>query len=103
MFGRKSYTKPDFEKLALDDNTLERVTGGIGDKGKGKTNAAPDTTVAAVDITSVTDSSVAGLQVIDGSAGNADVGRGRGRGGGCDGVPYHRNARTFSSGRNSGC
>lgn len=37
------------------------------------------------------------------SAGNGDVGQGRGRGGGCDGVPYHRNARTFSSGRNSGC
>ena len=37
------------------------------------------------------------------SAGNGDVGRGRGRGGGCDGVPYHRNVRTFSSGRNSGC
>ena len=37
------------------------------------------------------------------SAGNGDVGRGRGRGGGCDGVPYHRTTRTFSSGRNSGC
>lgn len=37
------------------------------------------------------------------SAGNGDVNQGRGRGGGCDGVPYHRNARTFSSGRNSGC
>lgn len=37
------------------------------------------------------------------SAGNGDIGRGRGRGGGCDGVPYHRLARTFSSGRNSGC
>ncbi len=37
------------------------------------------------------------------SAGNGDVGRGRGRGGGCDGVPYHRTVRTFSSGRNSGC
>lgn len=34
---------------------------------------------------------------------NADVGQGRGRGGGCDGVSYHRNARTFSSGRNSDC
>ena len=41
--------------------------------------------------------------VIFTSAGNGDVGQGRGRGGGCDGVPYHRNARTFSSGRNSGC
>ncbi len=41
--------------------------------------------------------------IIHTSAGNGDVGRGRGRGGGCDGVPYHRNARTFSSGRNSGC
>ena len=37
------------------------------------------------------------------SAGNGDVGQGRGRGGGCDGVAYHRNARTFSSGRNSSC
>ncbi len=37
------------------------------------------------------------------SAGNGEVGRGRGRGGGCDGVPYHRTHRTFSSGRNSGC
>lgn len=37
------------------------------------------------------------------SAGNSDIGRARGRGGGCDGVPYHRNIRTFSSGRNSGC
>ena len=37
------------------------------------------------------------------SAGNGDVGQGRGRGGGCDGVPYHREPRTFSSGRNSGC
>ena len=41
--------------------------------------------------------------VIVTSAGNGDVGRSRGRGGGCDGVPYHRTARTFSSGRNSGC
>ena len=43
------------------------------------------------------------VNVILTSAGNGDVGRGRGRGGGCDGVPYHRTARTFSSGRNSGC
>ncbi len=41
--------------------------------------------------------------VISTSAGNGDIGQGRGRGGGCDGVPYHRTARTFSSGRNSGC
>ena len=37
------------------------------------------------------------------SEGTGDVNQGRGRGGGCDGVPYHRNQRTFSSGRNSGC
>ena len=43
------------------------------------------------------------VNVILTSAGNGDVGRGRGRGGGCDGVPYHRTARTFRSGRNSGC
>lgn len=41
--------------------------------------------------------------VASGAQGNGDVGKGRGRGGGCDGVPYHRQARTFSSGRNSGC
>ncbi len=41
--------------------------------------------------------------VIYTSAGNGEVGSGRGRGGGCDGVPYHRQPRTFSSGRNSGC
>lgn len=46
---------------------------------------------------------ISNADVIATSAGNGDVGRGRGRGGGCDGVPYHRNARTFSSGRNSGC
>ena len=40
--------------------------------------------------------------IIVASAGNGDVGQGRGRGG-CDGVAYHRNVRTFSSGRNSGC
>ena len=34
---------------------------------------------------------------------NGDVGQGRGRGGGCDGEPYHRNQRSFSNGNNSGC
>ena len=38
-----------------------------------------------------------------GAADNNNEGLGRGRGGGCDGVPYHRPPRTFSSGRNSGC
>lgn len=37
------------------------------------------------------------------SAGNGDVGKGKGKGGGCDGVPYHENQRTFSNGKNSGC
>ena len=37
------------------------------------------------------------------SAGNGDVGRGRGQGGGCDGEPGHENQRSFSNGRNSGC
>jgi hypothetical protein len=40
--------------------------------------------------------------VIATSAGNGDVGRGRGRSS-CDGTPYQRHTRTFSSGRNSGC
>ncbi len=37
------------------------------------------------------------------SRGNAEVGSGRGQGGGCDGVPYHRPGRTFTPGRNTGC
>ena len=41
--------------------------------------------------------------IITTSAGNGDVGRGKGQGGGCDGEPGHSNQRTFSNGRNSGC
>jgi hypothetical protein len=37
-----------------------------------------------------------------GSSGG-DKGRGRGHGGGCDHIPEHSNARTFSNGRNSNC
>ena len=34
---------------------------------------------------------------------NGDVGKGKGRGGGCDKVPNHTNERSFSNGKNSGC
>ena len=37
------------------------------------------------------------------AGGNGDVGKGKGRGGGCDGEPYHPNQKTFSNGRKSGC
>lgn len=37
------------------------------------------------------------------SFGNGDVGKGKGKGGGCDHEPYHPNERTFSNGNNSGC
>lgn len=37
------------------------------------------------------------------SVGNGDQGRGKGQGGGCDGVPGHSNQRSFSNGNGSGC
>ncbi len=38
------------------------------------------------------------------SIGSGDVGKGKGKGGGCDGEPYHENQRSFSNGRGSnGC
>ena len=37
------------------------------------------------------------------ASGNGDVGKGRGKGGGCDGVPGHSNQKSFNNGRNSGC
>lgn len=104
MFGsKKNYSKPDIVKIPIDEESLDRVTGGIGDKGKQKSDADPDMTVNTDPLASVIDETLTGKKKSNGSAGNGDVGQGRGRGGGCDGVPYHRNARTFSSGRNSGC
>ena len=97
MFGKKkAYEKPDLERIHLDESEVTAVVGGVSTKSKKKTTV--DTTIDN-ETTSVTDASIQGQFV----PGNGDVGRGRGRGGGCDGVPYHRNARTFSSGRNSGC
>lgn len=96
MFGKKkAYEKPDLERILLDESEVTAVVGGVSTKSK-KTTV--DTSIDN-ETTSVTDTSIQGQFV----PGNGDVGRGRGRGGGCDGVPYHRNARTFSSGRNSGC
>ena len=97
MFGKKkAYEKPDLERIPLDESEVTAVVGGVSTKSKKKTTV--DTTIDN-ETTSVTDASIQGQFVPS----NGDVGRGRGRGGGCDGVPYHRNARTFSSGRNSGC
>ena len=97
MFGKKkAYEKPDLDRIPLDESEVTAVVGGVSTNSKKKTTV--DTTIDN-ETTSVTDASIQGQFV----PGNGDVGRGRGRGGGCDGVPYHRNARTFSSGRNSGC
>ena len=97
---KKTYSKPDIERIAMDEDSLDRVTGGISDKGgKKKKDNAPTTFVDTDDLYSVTDSELNN----EFASGGGDVGAGRGRGGGCDGVPYHRMARTFSSGRNSGC
>ena len=92
---KKAYEKPDLERIPLDESEVTAVVGGVSTKSK-KTTV--DTSIDN-ETTSITDTSIQGQFL----PGNGDVGRGRGRGGGCDGVPYHRMARTFSSGRNSGC
>ena len=102
MFGKvkKFYDAPAIAKFALDDDDLEKVAGGI----KKRDEIETDTDTGNNPGLNITDNTV---QTGDGAFNtdnmNGDVGQGRGRGGGCDGVPYHRNARTFSSGRNSGC
>ena len=97
MFGKKkAYEKPDLERIPLDESEVTAVVGGVSTTSKKKPTV--DTSIDN-ETTSVTDASIQGQFV----PGNGDVGRGRGRGGGCDGIPYHRMARTFSSGRNSGC
>jgi hypothetical protein len=81
---KKEYGSPELEKLALEDEDLERVSGGAGEDGGSAGN---------IDI---------GVIGSD-SMGNIDIDA-SGRGGGCDIIPpLHRSARTFSSGRNSNC
>lgn len=114
MFGRekKTYDAPAVHKFSLDDSDVEKVTGGIKpqktykdeyDSGlDGSTGTNPGD-VGGDTGGSGNPAAITGSSVVDNPQGNGDIGRGRGRGGGCDGVPYHRMARTFSSGRNSGC
>ncbi len=99
---KKEYGSPELEKLALEDEDLERVSGGAGEDGGSAGNI--DIGVIGSDSMGNIDIGVIGSD----SMGNSDiefmvngnVGRGRGRGGGCDGeVPLHRSARTFSNGR----
>lgn len=93
--NKKGYKKPEIQKLALDDQLFDQVTGGLGDLGE---EEKPTTT----DPGSVHDETL--ITTVDNTSnGNGDVSRGSGRGGGCDGVAYHQNAHTFSSARNSGC
>ncbi len=105
MFGKekKTYDAPVVHKFAVDDENLGQVTGGIQARGgyKEEHDAGADALDSNANLGGV-DKSGAQLGQ-SGEVGNGDVGKGRGRGGGCDGVAYHRNARTFSSGRNSGC
>ena len=101
MFGRekKTYDAPAIHKFALDDSDMEKVTGGI--KPQTTYKEEHDNVINEMNSNNESGSGEKGSAAAD--PGTSDVGRGRGRGGGCDGVAYHRNARTFSSGRNSGC
>ncbi len=110
---KKEYGSPELEKLALEDEDLERVSGGAGGEGGsagnsdiviGSDSMGNSYIVIGSDSMGNSDIEVIGSD----SMGNSDiefmvngnVGRGRGRGGGCDGeVPLHRSARTFSNGR----
>ena len=94
---KKAYDAPDIEKITLADDALNKVSGGT----------QPDGATDGDDLPSDPDSElVGGIDDIPPEQqgwGNPDVGRGWGRGGGCDGTSYHKSARTFSSGRNSKC
>ena len=97
--GKKAYDAPAIAKFALGDDDVEKIVGGIQKRkeiGTETDNSGNNPGLNGTDSTTQTGDSAF-------NPGNVDVGQGRGRGGGCDGVPYHRNARTFSSGRNSGC
>lgn len=82
MFSKekKLYDAPDIEKIPLSEEDMDKVSGGT----------EPDGSTTNGDNSST-----------DSNTGESDTGTGRGRGGGCDGLPYHRTAKTFSSGR--GC
>ena len=85
---KKTYDTPEIEKIPLSDVDMSKVSGGV----------EPDGETDEEDLPPEPDYTEDG-----GSIGNADVGKGRGRGGGCNSVPIHCPPRSFSSGRNSGC
>ncbi len=94
---KKEYGSPELEKLALEDEDLERVSGGAGEDGGSAGNI--DIGVIGSDSTGNSDIEFIGSD----SMGNIDIDA-SGRGGGCDIIPpLHRSARTFSYGRNSSC
>jgi hypothetical protein len=90
---KKAYSAPDAEPFSIDEGAIDAVSGGFELKSEEELHAM---------------SSEERMQYFieaheNGLAGVYDVFFGEGRGGGCDGVSFHRFARTFSSGRNSGC
>ena len=85
---KKEYRSPEAEKLALEDEDLDRVVGGTGEPEPGA-DQEQDPEYSR--------------ELEPGEMGNGDYTVGRGRGGGCDAAPYHQPMRPFSSGRNSGC
>ncbi|MBR4194653.1 MAG: hypothetical protein IKQ54_10050 [Oscillospiraceae bacterium] len=89
--GKKTYDAPEIEKIPLSDEDMNKVSGG----------AQPDGSTDDEDLTPGPDGE--GNDPDNSSIGNGDIGTGKGRGGGCDGAPYHRSVKTFANGRNSGC
>ncbi len=102
MEKKKEYGSPELEKLALEDEDLERVSGGAGEDGGSAGNSdiviGSDSMGNSYIVIGSDSMGNSDIEVID-SMGNIDI-DGRGRGGGCDVIPpLHRNARTFSNGR----
>ncbi|MBR4194652.1 MAG: hypothetical protein IKQ54_10045 [Oscillospiraceae bacterium] len=88
---KKTYDAPEIVKIPLVDGDLDKVSGG----------AQPDGSTDGEDLAPGPDGE--GNDPDNPGIGNGDIGTGKGRGGGCDGVAYHHSAKTFTSGRNSRC
>ena len=115
--NKESYSSPELVQLNIDD--LEEVSGGTGEGGGSdntmsdlflekinETNNVPEDSTTTLDpahMIELIDEINKTTEDDEEEGRNGDVGGGRGRGGGCNGVSYNRHPRTFSSGRNSKC
>ena len=102
--NKKAYEAPLAEPVALDDEALDAAAGGfemyMSEDGKELIVNMDDEDLRGDGYPVYTEYEKANDMMLrtDGSGKT-----GRGRGGSCDGVAYHKVTRTFSGGRNPQC